>query len=157
MSKKYTLRMNDGIIFEDIPEKICFQSKLLKSIIENTILENNIINLSTINSSTGKKVLRWMSYHNNVEPPIIKRPLTNLNLNSILKEWDINYIDVENDFLFDILNAANYLDIKPLLDLCCLKLASLIKNKKPEQIRQILNIQNDFTPEEEKELNYYKK
>lgn len=41
------------------------------------------------------------------------------------------------------------MDIKPLLDLCCARIASFIKGKTPEQIRTNLNIPNDFTPEEE--------
>jgi len=45
--------------------------------------------------------------------------------------------------------AANYLDIKSLLDLGCAKIATLIKGKSPEEIRKTFNIINDFTPEEE--------
>ncbi len=45
--------------------------------------------------------------------------------------------------------AANYMDIKPLLDLTCAKVASMIKGKTPEEIRKVFNIVNDFTPEEE--------
>ena len=41
--------------------------------------------------------------------------------------------------------AANYLDIKSLLDLGCAKIASLIKGKTPEEIRQTFNIVNDFS------------
>lgn len=41
------------------------------------------------------------------------------------------------------------MDIKPLLDLCCAKVASMIKGKTPEAIRKTFNIVNDFTPEEE--------
>ena len=48
-----------------------------------------------------------------------------------------------------LLQAANYMDIKPLLDLTCAKVASMIKGKTPEQIRKTFNITNDFTPEEE--------
>lgn len=54
--------------------------------------------------------------------------------------------------LFNLTLAANYLDIKPLLDLCCAKISSLIKNKTPEEIRVNLDIVNDFTPEEEAQL-----
>ena len=72
---------------------------------------------------------------------------------------DAKFIEIENlEELFDIILAANYLDIKSLLDLSCAKVATLIKGfhlnniilgKTPEQIRQTFNIQNDLTPEEE--------
>ena len=48
--------------------------------------------------------------------------------------------------------AANYLDIKPLLDLTCKTVANMIKNKSPDEIRSTFNIQNDFTPEEEEQV-----
>ena len=50
------------------------------------------------------------------------------------------------------MQAANYLNIKPLLDLTCKTVADMIKGKTPEEIRAHFNIQNDFTPEEEEEV-----
>lgn len=41
------------------------------------------------------------------------------------------------------------MDIKPLLELTCAKIASLVKGKTTDQIRDEFNIVNDFTPEEE--------
>ena len=64
--------------------------------------------------------------------------------------FDEKFIDIDNlDGIFDIINAAYYLDIKSLLDLSCAKIATLIKGKTPEEIRKTFNIVNDFTPEEE--------
>uniref|UniRef100_A0A804NLQ8 SKP1-like protein n=1 Tax=Zea mays TaxID=4577 RepID=A0A804NLQ8_MAIZE len=48
--------------------------------------------------------------------------------------------------------AANYLNIKGLLDLTCQTVADMIKGKTPEEIRKTFNIKNDFTPEEEEEI-----
>lgn len=48
--------------------------------------------------------------------------------------------------------AANYLNIKNLLDLTCQTVADMIKGKTPEEIRKTFNIKNDFTPEEEEEV-----
>lgn len=55
-------------------------------------------------------------------------------------------------FVYWILQAANYLNIKNLLDLTCQTVADMIKGKTPEEIRATFNIKNDFTPEEEEEV-----
>ncbi|PHT43410.1 E3 ubiquitin ligase complex SCF subunit sconC [Capsicum baccatum] len=48
--------------------------------------------------------------------------------------------------------AANYLNIKSLLDLTCQTVVDMIKGKTPEEIRKTFNIKNNFTPEEEEEV-----
>lgn len=48
--------------------------------------------------------------------------------------------------------AANYLDIKGLLDVTCKTVANMIKGKTPEEIRKTFNIKNDFTPSEEEQV-----
>ena len=50
--------------------------------------------------------------------------------------------------------AANYLDIKGLLDVTCKTVANMIKGKSPEEIRKTFNIKNDFTEEEEAQVSF---
>jgi len=52
-----------------------------------------------------------------------------------------------------MLQAANYLDVKPLLDLTTTHIAHLIvEARTPEGIRKRFNIKNDLTPEDLKKV-----
>ena len=70
----------------------------------------------------------------------------------VVQEWYAQFVNVEQEVLFELILAANYMDIKPLLDLTCATVASMIKGKTPEDIRKTFNIVNDFTPEEEAQV-----
>lgn len=61
-------------------------------------------------------------------------------------------IDMEALNLKTLSQAANYLDIKGLLDVTCKTVANMIKGKTPEEIRKTFNIKNDFTEEEEAQV-----
>ena len=44
------------------------------------------------------------------------------------------------------------MNIKPLLELSCAKVASITRGKTTEENRKLFHITNDFTPEEEKQI-----
>ena len=44
------------------------------------------------------------------------------------------------------------MDVKNLVELGCAKVGSLMKNKNIPELRQMFNIANDFTPEEERTI-----
>lgn len=69
-----------------------------------------------------------------------------------MKEFDAEFMKVDHRFIFDIVLAANFLNINSLLDLTCQTVADKIKGKMPEDIREMFNITNDFTPQEEADL-----
>ena len=50
--------------------------------------------------------------------------------------------------MFELILAANYLDIKSLLELGCKQLANEIKGKSVQQLRDRFSIENDYTEEE---------
>ena len=86
--------------------------------------------------------------------PEIEQPLPSNDLSQHVEAWYNEYITqgVDQALLFDIVLAANHLDIKPLLKLGSGKIASLIKGKSIEEIRQFFQMDNDFTPEEEERI-----
>lgn len=106
--------------------------------------------LPNVMGDTLKTVIEWCKYHHeNPEPksePTDEKPKTCMNE---ISPWDKNFVPTEQKPLFDLILAANYLDIKPLLEITCKTVANMIKGKTPEEIRKTFNIENDFTLEEE--------
>jgi len=72
---------------------------------------------------------------------------------SEITEYEKKFVAMEDDEIFNMIMATNYLDIKKLLDLLCKAVAEEIKKcKTTEDIRKRFNIVNDFTPEEEQKI-----
>merc|ERR1712063_87672 len=69
-----------------------------------------------------------------------------------ISSWDADFLKVDQGTLFELILAANYLDIKGLLDVTCKTVANMIKGKTPEEIRKTFNIKNDFTAGEEEQV-----
>ena len=84
-------------------------------------------------------------------PPEIQKPLPSNDLRDVTTEFYANFIDLDDEFVQDIILAANFLEIKCLLGLGCAKMGSVIKGLTIKEFRQRFNIVNDFTPEEEAE------
>ena len=83
-----------------------------------------------INRPAFDKVVEFCKHleEGNLEPEI-ERPLRSNDLSDHTTEWYTKFVDVERDFVEDILLAANFLDLKPLLELCCAKIATYLKGK----------------------------
>merc|ERR1719223_1400500 len=111
------------------------------------------IPLPNVKTAILSKVVDYCKYHKDNAPEEIQKPLKSTNLIECgVSEWDAEFVEVEKEVLFELVLAANYLDIKSLLDLMCAKVASMIKGKCTEEIRKTFDIVNDFTPEEEAQV-----
>ncbi len=99
-----------------------------------------------------RKVLEWCRQHVNDPPAAPDDDSDSRKKSTDIDEWDQKFMQVDQEMLFEIILAANYLDIKALLDVGCKTVANMIKGKSPEEIRKTFNIHNDFTPEEEEQI-----
>lgn len=101
-----------------------------------------------------QKVIEWCTHHRSDAAPPAEEDATAARPRGSedISEWDEDFVKVDQATLFEMILAANYLDIKPLLDLTCKTVANMIKGKTPEEIRKTFNIINDFTPEEEEQV-----
>ncbi|KAI3836251.1 hypothetical protein MKX03_018030 [Papaver bracteatum] len=142
-SKMVTLKSCDGETF-DVKESVALQSQTIKHMIEDDCADNGIP-LPNVTSKILAKVIEYCRKHDGGDADEKKK-------DDELKNWDAEFVNVDQATLFDLILAANYLNIKELLDLTCQTVADMIKGKTPEEIRKTFNIKNDFTPEEEEEV-----
>ncbi|KAK8477249.1 hypothetical protein V6N13_027833 [Hibiscus sabdariffa] len=144
-SKKIILMSSDHETFE-VDEAVVLQSQTIKNMIEDNCADGKIP-LPNITGKTLSKVLEYCKKHAEAEVAADKE-----GNSEELKVWDGEFLNVDQGTLFDLIMAANFLDIKELLDLTCQAVAYMLKGKTPEQIREIFHIKNDYTPEEEEEV-----
>ncbi|WBY58873.1 suppressor of kinetochore protein 1 [Plasmodium yoelii yoelii] len=114
--------------------------------------EEDTIPLPNIKTQILKKIIEYMEYHIHNPPDEIPKPLITSNLQDVVSVWDYDFVNTDKETLYELIEASNYLDIKPLLDLTCGKIASMMKDKTTEEIRAEFDIVNDFTREEEMQI-----
>lgn len=155
----------------NVSVNIAKHSGLLSRLIDDDNQNEQFISLpplSNVNSAILSKVIEFLE-HYNMEPMneiekvnncvfhikhrphnIFIQPLKSANIGDVVQDYYANFVGgLHQEVLFELILAANYMDIKPLLSLTCATVASQIKGKSPEDIRRIFNIVNDFTPEEQ--------
>ncbi|KAF1850942.1 S-phase kinase-associated protein-like protein 1 [Cucurbitaria berberidis CBS 394.84] len=150
--KKIKVTTSDGANLEtdrDIAER----SILIKNLLEDLGGDNEeAIPIPNVNEAVMKKVLEWCEHHRADAPSSQDDDSDSRKKSTDIEEWDQKFMQVDQEMLFEIILAANYLDIKALLDVGCKTVANMIKGKSPDEIRKTFNIQNDFTPEEEEQI-----
>lgn len=128
---------SDGKMF-DISNAIVDQIKMVKNAAEDFCDE--IIPIPTVNSVIFSMIVEFCAFK------------TEEHNFGDTEDFIKNFFDVPTDILFDIISASNFLDAPGVLDAACSAVANLLRDKTPEEIRTILNIENNFTPEEEAEI-----
>jgi len=125
-----------------VERKHAFISNLIKTGLENDDKADEFP-VPGVTSAVLEKVVEYLSHHKGTEPPIIEKPLRSKVMRDVCSDkWDAEYIDrigETRQLLYDLILAANYMDIKGLLHLGCAKVASLIKGQPLEKIKEILD------------------
>ena len=86
------------------------------------------IPLPNVKSAVLKKVIEYCKHALESPPTEIEKPLKSANMQDVVADkWYAAYIEVEQDVLFELILAANYLDIKSLLELGCASVAAMMK------------------------------
>jgi S-phase kinase-associated protein 1 len=154
-AQKVWLASNDSATIE-VDRVVAERSMLIKNMLDDVgdeaIRQDNPIPIPNVNEAVLRKVIEWCEHHRNDPPQAQDEESDARKKTTDIEEWDQKFMQVDQEMLFEVILASNYLDIKPLLDVGCKTVANMIKGKSPEEIRKTFNITNDFTPEEEEQI-----
>merc|ERR1712083_88700 len=118
-----------------------------------TILEGDAdatsIEIRQVPPATLKLVVGYLKHHKGKEPEALPCPVRSIHMAQIVSDkWDATWIDAfDKKTIFEIILAANYMDIKSLLHLGCAKIATLIKQLDQKEINRIIEEEEKYRRE----------
>ncbi|XP_009757045.1 SKP1-like protein 12 [Nicotiana sylvestris] len=138
--KKIVLKSSDGDEFQ-LEENAAVQSITVKNMVED---DYTVIPLPNVDTKTLIKITEYLKTHADEKMKSNEEEI---------KKFDKDFVKEKsyND-LFELVLAANYLDIKGLMDLLCQSIADRIKDKSYMAVRKIFNITTDYTEAELEEV-----
>nr|GLL20359.1 SKP1-like protein 1A [Ipomoea trifida] len=142
-SKTIILKSSDGEIFE-VEEAVALESQMLKYMIVDNDDTTITIPVPEVTSKILGMVIEYCKRQ-------VEAGKGTINFDD-LQAFNANFVKVNHETLFELVLAANFLNIKSLHDLSCQTVADMIKGKTPDEISKIFKIKNSFTPEEEEEF-----
>ncbi|KAL7070780.1 hypothetical protein ACQ4LE_009963 [Meloidogyne hapla] len=138
-ASKILLKSNDDELVE-VDRSIIRLSKVLNTIFQDVGMDEQdgndgvlteAIPLADVNGVILRKVIEWCQHHKN-DPP-------NKNYD-VFSNWDMEFLKVDQETLFELILAANYLDIEGLTKAACNKVGELLRGKSVEQIKEMFNM-----------------
>lgn len=130
----------DGITFS-VPMRVAKLSNFISIMTDEYDSDNDEkmedIPILRVRSHVLDMIVRFM-IHYDIDPMVtINKPLVSNNIGDIVQHWYAVFVGhMNNDMLYEIVNAANYMHIQPLLELGCAAVAILINDKTTDEIEQ---------------------
>jgi S-phase kinase-associated protein 1 len=141
----------EGNIY-NISKKAAMRSGILKGMIED-FPDDVSFPLKSIKGNILEKIKEYLMHYKDEEPQKIEIPLKSNNFNECVNNWDFNFLGNDIDIIFDLLEAANYMDIKPLHELVSAFLGSNIRGINSNNIFKDFEIEELTEKEKEQMMN----
>jgi len=146
-AEQIKVQTNDGHVLE-VDETVAKKWGLIKNLIELTGNVSDLpqpVQLTDISSTILPKIVEWTKQH--LTDPQLNEPLDENQRKRIdIPQWDRQFLDIDQAIILGIMVGANYLDLQLLVEMTCKKVADMIRDKTPEQVRQTFRLVNDLPP-----------
>ncbi|KAH7701895.1 S-phase kinase-associated protein 1, partial [Aphelenchoides avenae] len=106
-----------------------------------------------VSSRVFKKVVGWCKEHKGLPEPIIEKDAFTQEVKWLdLTPYERQFLEIPVPALFELITAANLLDIPSLYHGACQAVAALIKGKSPVEVRIILRQRCDLSKDDLQEV-----
>lgn len=138
-----SLRTADCHLFE-VDEPVAMEFEIVKSFFDENedAVDGTVVPLPNVSAEPLAGIIEFCKAHVDFRAKGVER--------DEVKKFNAEYIKEKgNEQLKELILAANYLNIKEMLEFLTETIADRIKNKSVEYVRAYFGTDNDFTPEEE--------
>jgi len=132
----------------EVSKKDAELSKFVTTILEGDS-DATTIEIRQVPPETLAHVVEYLKHHKGKEPDPLPCPVRSIHMAQIVSDkWDATWIDAfDKKTIFEVILAANYMDIKSLLHLGCAKIATLIKQLDQKEINRIIEEEEKYRRE----------
>ena len=136
------------------------KSKLLENLVKDSN-EGELFSLPDINSKYLDLVIKYLEHYKEMEPKEVPKPFPERTDEEFMKgksndQWTYDYLTNQTiEELINLINAADYLQIKGLINIIAAKPAHEMCNCEVEEARKKFGIECDMTKEEIAEIDRY--
>jgi hypothetical protein len=99
-----------------------------------------------------QKVVDYLIYHGETPSKPITKPIGMKTMKDLVGEWDATFMDLDVDLVVEMILVSSYLSCSGLFELATVKLATMVRNKDLDEVKDMFHIARDITPEEEKQV-----
>jgi S-phase kinase-associated protein 1 len=139
-----------------MPIKHIQASKMIATCVRAALDSNTmdeIIIIPNLSEATFEKIKVWLEYSSVVKPTDMPAPVQTTDFATIASPWEAAYLDLGIDDMDRLVNGALYLDIRKLFVMVCSKLATMLVDATPYQIRQKMGVEHiRFSDQEEAQM-----
>jgi len=118
-----------------------------------------IVDLSWIDGERHhiRKLLSFLEYHTKEPMPCIATPVRSKKLGRVVPKWYADFaLQCDRKDCFIMILIGNGLAVAPLVHLFCARIATMIKALKPQEVREIMALEEDVQKRQALDLQIQK-
>lgn len=139
---KIKLQSSDKQIIE-VDEAVGRKMKIVSTLLKDMPNDPGPIPLMNVEAASLKLVIQWLEKHVD-DPPHGEEDFDTKRAREI-PPWDKSFLGaLPDEKLFELMLAANYLDVEDLLEVACKTVAQSMVGKSADEIRERFGLENDM-------------